>query len=421
MIGPLDYIYLTCLIIIWSLLLYHVLLSYAGYRYSLRAEREKEELDKTPIGPLPTVTVLIPAHNEEAVIEQTLLAVGSLDYPEDKLEVICLNDNSTDDTGMVARKTAAKIGNHVKVVDVPPERGRRGKSAVLNYGLQLAKGEVIAVYDADNTPERSALLYLVRNLVREKEKLGAVIGKFRTRNRDKNLLTRFINLETIFYQWTTQAGRWFLYKLATIPDTNFVIWKSLLLELGGWDTKALTEDTELSIRVYLKGFLIKMIPYAITWEEEPERLKVWFKQRTRWAKGNIYVLLKFLFPLLVSGNLRLLLDLLYLIVIYFLFLLSICASSFIFFLGITGLGNLILKGPFDLLWLMAVVLFVIELGITLTPEPGENRRSNLLLAVLMYFTYTQLWVLVVINAIWQLLTSPFRRKKVIWYKTERAG
>ena len=169
MIGPLDYIYIACMIVIWSLLLYHVLLSYAGYRYSLKAEKEKEELDNSPIGPLPTVTVLIPAHNEEPVIEQTLLAVGSLDYPEEKLEILCLNDNSTDDTGMIARATAEKIGKHVKVVDVPPDRGKRGKSAVLNYGLELAKGEVIAVYDADNTPERSALLYLVRNLVRGKE------------------------------------------------------------------------------------------------------------------------------------------------------------------------------------------------------------------------------------------------------------
>ncbi len=420
MIGPLDYIYIACMIIIWSLLLYHVLLSYAGYRYSLKAEREKEELDNSPVGPLPTVTVLIPAHNEEPVIEQTLLAVGSLDYPEGKLEILCLNDNSTDDTGAIARATAEKIGKHVKVVDVPPDRGKRGKSAVLNYGLELAKGEVIAVYDADNTPERSALLYLVRNLVRGKGKLGAVIGKFRTRNRDRNLLTRFINLETIFYQWTTQAGRWFLYKLTTIPGTNFVIWKDLLLKLGGWDTKALTEDTELSIRVYLNKLLIKMVPYAITWEEEPERLKVWFKQRTRWAKGNIYVLLKFFFPLLLSGNMRLLIDLFYLLVVYFLFLLSVSASLFIFLLGVTGLGKLVLKGPFDLLWLMAVVLFVVELGITLTPEPGENRRSNLLLAVLMYLTYTQLWVLVVLNAIWQSLISILRGEKTFWYKTERA-
>lgn len=409
--------------IIWALLLYHVLLSYAGFRYSLLAEREQERIDKTPISKesLPTVTILIPAHNEEAVIRRTLIAIGNLNYPVEKLEVICLNDNSTDNTGYIARETATKIGNHVKVIDVPPERGKRGKSAVLNYGLELANGEVIAVYDADNTPERDSLLYLVRNLIDGRGRLGAVIGKFRTRNKDRNLLTKFINLETIFYQWTTQAGRWYLYKLATLPGTNFVIWRDLLRELNGWDTKALTEDTELSIRVYLKGLLVKMVPYAITWEEEPEKLKVWFKQRTRWARGNLYVLRKYLFPLLFSRNFRLFLDIFYLIVVYFLFLASVVASLLIFFLSIFGLYKLNIEGPFNLLWLMAIALFVTELGITLTAEPGENRTKNLLLGTLMYFTYTQLWLFVVIKALWQSIKSTLKGEGLSWYKTERAG
>lgn len=421
MIGFLDYIYVASVIIIWILLIYHVILSYFGFRYSLFAEREKEKLDSLELGDLPTITVLIPAHNEEAVIRRTLLAMANLEYPIEKLEILCLNDNSTDDTEAIAKETAKKIGNHIRVINVPPEKGKKGKSTVLNYGLDLARGEVIAVYDADNTPESKSLLYLVRNLTDGKGKFGAVIGKFRTRNKDRNLLTRFINLETIFYQWTTQAGRWCLYKLATLPGTNFVIWKNLLKELNGWDTRALTEDTELSLRVYLKGFLIKMVPYAVTWEEEPESLKVWFKQRTRWARGNLYVLRKYLIPLMFSGNLRLFFDMLYLFVVYFLFLISVVASLVIFLLGLIGLWSLNVEGPFNLLWFMAVILFVLELGITLTSEPGEDRAKNLLLAVLMYFTYTQLWLGVVINALWQSIKSFLRREGFSWYKTERAG
>lgn len=421
MIGFLDYVYVVSVITIWTLLIYHVILAYFGFKYSLFAEIERENFDSIEMDSLPTVTVLIPAHNEEAVIEKTLLAMGDLEYPVDKLEILCLNDNSTDDTERIAREVAKKVGNHLKVINVPPERGKRGKSAVLNYGLELAKGEVIAVYDADNTPESKSLLYLVRNLMRGEGKLGAVIGKFRTRNRSRNLLTRFINLETIFYQWTTQAGRWYLYKLATLPGTNFVIWKRLLKELNGWDTRALTEDTELSLRVYLKGFLIKMVPYAVTWEEEPENLKVWFKQRTRWARGNLYVLRKYFLPLMFSGNLRIFFDMFYLFIVYFLFLLSVVASLFIFVLGLMGLHSLSVEGPFNLLWFMAVILFVLELGITLTSEPGEDRAENLLLAVLMYFTYTQLWLGVVANALWQSVRSFLRREGLSWYKTERAG
>lgn len=402
------------------MLLYHAVLAFCGFLYSRRAEEERRALDATPPEDLPRVTVLIPAHNEELVIERTLLAVGNMNYPRDRLEVICCNDNSSDRTGEVARRAAARLGPFVRVVDVPPERGKRGKSSVLNFGLEIASGDVLAVYDADNTPERDALLYLVRNLVRDPA-LGGVIGKFRTRNRDRNLLTRFINLETIFFQWTTQAGRWLLYGLTTIPGTNFVMWTDLARRLGGWDTKALTEDTELSIRIYLEKKAIKMVPYAVTWEEEPARLKVWFRQRTRWARGNLYVLKKYLLPLLIRGEFKLFADLLYLFAVYFLFLSSVTVSMGIFFLGSLGLGSISLEGPFNILWGLATALFVVELGITLTAEPGEDRGSNVLLGVLMYFTYTQLWLLVVFNAMGQPLFDLFRGKKVFWHKTERMG
>ncbi|MDO9509405.1 MAG: glycosyltransferase [Thermovirgaceae bacterium] len=421
MIGPLDYIFIVCLIVIWSVLLYHVILSYAGYRYSIVAAEEKRRIDSSPIGELPSVTVLVPAHNEEAVIEKTLLSLASMDYPTGKVEIICINDGSSDRTGQIAQKVCAASKGRVKVLTVPKERSGRGKAEALNFGLEHATGEIIAVYDADNTPEKSALLYLVRNLVEGRDTLGAVIGKFRTRNQDRNLLTRFINLETIFFQWTTQAGRWSLYRLATIPGTNFVVWTDLIKSLGGWDPKALTEDTELSIRIYLAGKFIKMVPYSVTWEEEPERWSVWFRQRTRWARGNIYVLRKYFLSLLFRGKFRLYWDVLYMVLIYFLFLTSVTTSLVIFLLGLTGFGNIVLEGPFNILWFLAAVLFVIEMGISLTAEPGEDRIANLAVALVMYFTYSQLWLLVMFNALIKGFLSLFRKGGDFWVKTERAG
>ncbi len=416
-----DGVFLFSLIVIWTMLLYHAVLSFSGYKYSVHAEREKWHFDSTTAENLPYVSILIPAHNEELVIEKTLIAIGRLEYPKHLLEIICLNDNSTDRTGEVARKAARSIGPYVEVVDVPEDRGKKGKSAVLNYGLEVAQGEVIAVYDADNTPEKNALLYLVRNLIEDRARLGAVIGKFRTRNKDRNLLTRFINLETIFFQWTTQAGRWKLYKLATIPGTNFVIWKDLIQSLGGWDERALTEDTELSIRIYLRKKAIKMVPYAITWEEEPSLWRVWFKQRTRWARGNIYVLKKYFFPLLFEGQWKLFFDMLYLFMIYFLFLTSLTASLCIFILGISGLSRINLQGPFNALWALSTLLFVVELSITLTAEPGEDHLKNIFLGFLMYFSYTQLWLLVMFNALFHPLIKIFKKEETFWHKTERTG
>ncbi|TCP95142.1 glycosyl transferase family 2 [Serpentinicella alkaliphila] len=87
-----------------------------------------------------------------------------------------------------------------------------------------------------------------------------------------------------------QAGRWFCFKLTTIPGTNFAIRKSILDELGGWDEGALSEDTELTIRVYNLVYKIMFYPAAVTWEQEPETWRVWWKQRTGWVQGNLYVI-----------------------------------------------------------------------------------------------------------------------------------
>lgn len=89
-----------------------------------------------------------------------------------------------------------------------------------------------------------------------------------------------------------QAGRQQLFHLCTIPGTNYVIRRDLLEQIGGWDVKALAEDTEISFRVYQNGYRIGFEPHAVTWEQEPQTFEVWFHQRTRWVKGNIYVIAK---------------------------------------------------------------------------------------------------------------------------------
>ncbi len=96
--------------------------------------------------------------------------------------------------------------------------------------MKQAKGSVIAIYDADNTPERGALRLLVAELLGN-DRLAAVIGKFRTRNKEATILTRFINIETLSFQWMAQAGRQRLFRLCTIPGTNYVIRREILEKL----------------------------------------------------------------------------------------------------------------------------------------------------------------------------------------------
>lgn len=413
--SVLDIILLVAIINIWLLMLLNILLTVAGYRYYMQCEKETPpELTEFPF-----VSVLVPAHNEAKVIAQTVEALLRFDYPADRYEIIVVNDNSSDASAQILAKIQS---NHpqrrLQIINTDAKTGAKGKSNALNIGFAKAAGEYIAVYDADNTPEREALKYLVAEIVND-DTLGAVIGKFRTRNRNTNMLTRFINIETIAFQWMAQAGRWNLMKLCTIPGTNFVIRRKILEDIGGWDVKAVAEDTEISYRIYLMGYRIKLVPRAVTWEQEPQTLSVWFRQRLRWVRGNIYVLIKNFHLVFKPSAKRLRFDLLYSLGVYFLLLTSLLISDWVLIGNALGLVHSSLAGFSMLLWVMAFTLFVVGTFTTVTTEKGELRFSNLALIALMYFTYAKLWMVVAVFGLFRYIWDAVFVRETKWYKTER--
>src|SRR6266850_233530 len=282
----LSIVFLLSVILIWFMIAYQLVLTLAGFFHYRSSQRERKAIDGE-VFDFPKVTVLIPAHNEEKVIGYTLDAMKLLEYPRDRLDILVINDGSSDATAEIVRRSAEHDAR-IRLFTVPAGEGGKGKSRALNLGLRQTDADYVAVYDADNTPVPSALRYLMAQLLRDPT-LGAVLGKFRTVNKKRNLLTRFINIETLSFQSMLQAGRWRLFKVATLPGTNLVIRRSILETLKGWDEDAITEDSELSIRIYMEGFRIKFIPYSVTYEQEPESWSAWIKQRTRWVRGNNYV------------------------------------------------------------------------------------------------------------------------------------
>jgi cellulose synthase/poly-beta-1,6-N-acetylglucosamine synthase-like glycosyltransferase len=387
----------------------------AGYIYYIRTTREKPKV----LQGHPFVSILVPAHNEARVIEHTVESLLRLHYPHESYEIIVINDNSSDASYELLMGLQKRFpGRALHVINTDAATGGKGKSNALNIGLKQSKGEYVAVYDADNTPEPDALILLVAEIEHD-ETLGAVIGKFRTRNRDTNLLTRFINIETLSFQWMAQAGRWQMFNLCTIPGTNFIIRRSILDTIGGWDEKAMAEDTELSFRIYAMGYKIKFVPHSVTWEQEPQTLKVWFRQRVRWVKGNLYVLLKNFPTLFRFKQFRVKFDVLYFMSVYFILLGALIISDSLFLLNALGLITLTLANLSGLLWLMAICLFVITVFITLTTEKGEVRFSNLLITMLMYFTYAKFWMVVAAYGLVQYLIDVIFKRGFRWYKTER--
>lgn len=411
-----DILAIYSIFAIWGLLFINILLSIGGYIYIMRMYRTDGH---HTVLEYPIVTVMVPAHNESIVLKKTMEALLKFDYPKDRYEIIVVNDNSTDDSAQVL-KTIQHNNPSAKIIVINTDRvvGGKGKSNALNIALSVASGSVIAIYDADNTPEKQALKILVENLMSD-DKLGAVIGKFRTRNKYASLLTRFVNIETLAYQCMNQAGRFFFFKLCTIPGTNYVIRRELIDQMGGWDVNALAEDTEISFRLYRMGYYIKFIPQAVTWEQEPQKLKQWFKQRTRWVKGNLYVLksnFKYAFDP-HAGIMRL--DVIYYALVYLLMFSSLIFSDIIFVIGILGLGHVTLGGFSSLLWEMAILLFVLNVAITLSVERNEFNINNILLTFVMLFTYAKMWVLVVANGMIQGIRDALYQKEVVWDKTER--
>ncbi|GMK46856.1 MULTISPECIES: glycosyltransferase [Paenibacillus] len=412
-----DILMVICVLCIWSLLLVNIALIIAGYFYYIKLESEKPP-ELLP-GEEPFVSIMVPAHNEGKVIVKTVESLLALDYPHDRYEIIVINDNSSDNSSVLLGQLQEKYkGRNLIIINTDNITGGKGKSNALNIGFTRSKGELIAIYDADNTPERTALRYLVAEIVND-AKLGAVIGKFRTRNRDQNLLTRFINIETLSFQWMAQAGRWKLFKLCTIPGTNFIMRRHIIEAIGGWDTKAIAEDTEISFRIYMMGYRIKFQPKSVTWEQEPQTLKVWFKQRTRWAKGNIYVIVKNV-PLLFRPEARRIrFDILYFLAIYFLLVTSLLTSDALLILHALGYVHTTIEGLSFYLWILAITLFVVGTFITLITEKGEMHPSNLVIILLMYVTYCQLWMLVAANGMFQYLKDVIFKREAKWYKTER--
>jgi len=408
----LSALFVIAVILIWFMIGYQFVLTAFGFRNYIRSLREQKRVAGMSFD-YPSCAILIPAHNEEKVIGATLDAMLRLDYPADRLSILVINDGSKDRTREIVHDYARR-DRRVALFNVPEGEGGKGKSRALNLALQHVTSDVLAIYDADNTPDPRALRPLVAQLLLHPD-LGAVLGKFRTVNKNASLLTRFINIETLSFQSILQAGRWEMHNVATLPGTNYVVWTKLIRELQGWDEAALTEDSELSIRMYQHGYKIKYLPYAVTYEQEPQEWRVWVHQRMRWVRGNNYVIAKFFRHIPQFQNKRLAFDVLYTLALYYVFFVAILISDLLFIVSALNLVSIALPGPYTFVWIMAFFLFLAEILLAISYDREDNAK-NLGLILIMYFSYCQFWIYIVLKA-WYL--DYVKKEKKTWHKTER--
>lgn len=183
------------LVTIWIGLLTSLINLFGATKFWLKHANERAHV--TPLPTYPTVTIVVPAHNEELVIAQTTQAILNLNYPPAQVEVLLYADNCSDQMAAMMHQVVDRPEYAKRRIQVIERTGTGGKAGVLNDALKIAQGEYLAVYDADAMPEEHALYFLIKQILRNPRRYVAAYGRNKTRNAEQNFLTRCINQEIL--------------------------------------------------------------------------------------------------------------------------------------------------------------------------------------------------------------------------------
>ena len=249
----------------------------------------------------PTTSILIPACNEEHVIGNLLQRMTELTYPHDKMQVIVIDDASSDHTGDITEKFAAQH-NFIKALHRDKTTGGKGKAAALNYALKHSTGEILLLFDADYYPQRDIVEKLVSEFA--DPTIGAVQGRPVVLNESENYVTRIVTLERIGGFRVDQQARDALGLTPQFGGTVGGFRRSILEKLGGFDESMLTEDTDLTFHIILEGYKVRYVGDAECYEEAVNTWKAYWRQRSRWARGHMQVCFKHSWNVLKSKNLN---------------------------------------------------------------------------------------------------------------------
>jgi cellulose synthase/poly-beta-1,6-N-acetylglucosamine synthase-like glycosyltransferase len=238
----------------------------------------------------PRTAVLVPAWNEAAVIGASVDRLMGLEYPPGRLRVYIIDDASTDATPQVARSKAEQYPG--AVFHLRRQAGGQGKAHTLNHGLARVLADdwmqAVLIMDSDVIYERAALRMMTRHLA--DPAVGSVTGYIKEGSRPGNYLTAFIGYEYITAQAAARRSQNVIGAVACLAGGAQLHARANIEAIGGRiDTGSLAEDTITTFRTQLRGARVLFEPHAVVWAEEPGTLTALWKQRLRWARGNLQV------------------------------------------------------------------------------------------------------------------------------------
>jgi len=256
-----------------------------GCLYFGKLQRTEKRPALTP-DTAPLVSILVPAHNEQDTLKGAVASIAALHYHN--FEIILIDDKSSDETLAIMYQLQAQYAERF-LIKVVPIALNQGKANALNQGLKVANGVYILGIDSDSILDYQSLSELVKTLNSD-AKIGAVAGKPVVRNRT-SILGRLQLLEYIGVIDIIKKAQAFLTgRITTVSGVIVAFRRSALDAVGGWNPAVMTEDIDITWRMYRHGWQVRYEPRAICWILVPESIRNLIRQRQRWSRGGLEVL-----------------------------------------------------------------------------------------------------------------------------------
>lgn len=388
---------------------YAIQLSTAPF-YSLieqiRSTKGKEHL-------LPTVSVLIPAWNEEVGIINTIVSV--LDTQYKNLEIIVINDGSTDLTHKLVSEfvldyeTTSHSKTVIKYLHIP----NGGKATALNHGLQLASGEFVITLDADSMMDKNAITKIIKRFT--DKSVAAVAGNVIVGNRKKPIAV-MQQLEYLYGFFLKRADSVF-NSVYIIGGAAAAYRKHVLIELGGFDQHMITEDIEMSTRILAHGYKTRYAADAVVYTEGPSDWNGLCDQRLRWKFGRMLTFIKHrkLFFSLKKKHNTYLTFILLPIAVYAELTLLLEGFLFILFFGYTIITNDYSPLVFVILFMCSIIVLQIIID-----SKAYFHRNLWVLAPVVWIVFC-IMDIVEFQALCRSLIRLVKREDITWQKWSRRG
>jgi cellulose synthase/poly-beta-1,6-N-acetylglucosamine synthase-like glycosyltransferase len=279
--------YFTILIILSIYGVHRYCLVYLYLKNRKHAPKPKEQFSS-----LPPVTIQLPIYNERYVVERLLESVTRIEYPRDRLEIQVLDD-STDETRFVCSRLVSEYASAGYPITYHHRANREGfKAGALAEGMKIAKGDFIAIFDADFAPPPGIVQQMVHYFT--DPKVGVVQGRWTWINRHYSTLAQIEAILLDGHFVIEHGGRNFSGRFFNFNGTAGMWRRAAIDDAGGWQHDTLTEDTDLSYRAQLKGWKFVYAPDVVCPSELPAEMNSFKTQQARWAKGLIQVAKKIL-------------------------------------------------------------------------------------------------------------------------------